>query len=270
MLRGALLGLGLALAPAVSLACTVAPHTMTEMPESVVEHDGTGIYRAWFDGPTTRYAHGVLGDEIEASELWVSSPTAANSCGVLTVRLDDAHVFEDLAPRLRDLDGDGAAEVIVVRSHRDQGAQLAIYGDAGDGESLALIAATPYIGRRNRWLAPIGVADLNGDGLQDIAYIDRPHLARTLRIWTYRPDGQGGGDLTEIAAASGVTNHRIGEDFITGGIRHCGDGPEIVTANADWTQVIVTVLAADGGLTARAVAPFSGDAIRNELGCRRG
>jgi hypothetical protein len=77
------------------------------------------------------------------------------------------------------------------------------------------------IGQRNRWLAPIGAADLDGDGRVEIAYVDRPHLARTLRVWRSRP----GGTLTEIATATGLTNHRIGEAFITGGIRDARRGP---------------------------------------------
>lgn len=264
MLRGAGLALWLCLSGGAAAACTVAPHTVTDMPESVVTHDGPGFSRAWFDGATTRYAHAVLGDGIEATRLMVSSPTSTHGCGVLIARLDADHVFEDLAPRLHDLDGDGAPEVIVVRTHVDRGAQLAIYGDAGDGETLRLIAATPYIGQTRRWLAPVGVADLDGDGAMEIAYIDRPHLAKTLRIWRYDA-----GTLREVAAASGLTNHRIGEDFISGGIRDCGAGPQIVTADADWRRVVLTTLARDGSLSARAVADFTPQAMANVLSCRR-
>ena len=83
-----------------------------------------------------------------------------------------------------------------------------------EGGDLRLVAATPNIGQRNRWLAPVAAADLDGDGATEIAYVDRPHLARRLRIWRFE-----GGSLTEIAALPGLTNHRIGEAFITGGLR---------------------------------------------------
>lgn len=267
-MRGAILALAMTALPGAGWACIVPVHTQGEMPETIVEHGGTGIYRAWFDGPTTRYAHGVLGDAIEATELWAEAPTAANSCSVLNVRLDEAHVFEDVAPRLLDLDGDGAAELIVVRSHRDLGAQLAIYGDAGDGAGLALIAATPYIGRSNRWLAPIGAADLDGDGMIEIAYIDRPHLARTLRVWRYVPGGLAGqGHLAEVASAGGLTNHRIGDPTIPGGIRDCGQGPEMVTADAGWSRVIATRLLPDGGLAALDIGPWTAGALNAALAC---
>ena len=121
----------------------------------------------------------------------------------------------------------------MVETHANTGAQLAIYDETGK------IASTPHIGTRNRWLAPIGAGDLDGDGHVEIAYIDRPHLARTLRVWRFIDGG-----LVEIAAGAGLTNHRIGERDIGGGIRDCGQGPEMITANADWSRVIATRLVA--------------------------
>ena len=91
------------------------------------------------------------------------------------------------------------------KSYREPGgARLAIYGVGGR------ITANDWIGRRIRWLAPIGAADFDGNGTIEIAYVDRPHLAKTLRVWRYRT-----GTLTQIATRPGVTNHRIGEVDIT-------------------------------------------------------
>ncbi len=219
-----------------------------------------GPVSAWYEDPTTRYPHGVLGDTVEAGTLAVQLP-ASPDCVTVRLSLPQDEVFEDLAPRLADLDGDGNAEIIVVQSHRARGARLAVYGI--EGETLRLRAATPHIGRPNRWLAPVGAADLDGDGATEIAYVDRPHLARILRVWRYRD-----GALTEIAAASGLTNHRIGEAFISGGIRDCGAGPEIVTANADWSRVMATRLAPDATLRARGLGPNTGPALDAALACR--
>ncbi len=181
------------------------------------------ITAAQFTEPTTRYPHGVLGDNVEygALELMVDGE-------ILTVSLPPDRVFEDLAPRLMDIDLDGALEVMVVESQNQTGAQLAVYNALGEK-----IAATPHIGTRFRWLAPIGAADLDGDGYIEIAYIDRPHLAKTLRIWRFKD-----GTLTEIASLPGLTNHKIGENFISGGIRDCGNGPQIIVTSADWSRII--------------------------------
>lgn len=249
-MRYLVLAAALAVAAGPLLACTVAPST--QMPETERNDPRYDVW-AWFEGPTTAYGHGVLGDTIEATRVRLFTPLVDGAaCRSVTADAGEGHVFEDVAPRLQDLDGDGRAEVIVVRSSFTKGAQLAIYAE--DGDKLTLIASTPYIGRRNRWLAPIGAADLDGDRAIEIAYIDRPHLAKVLRVWRYK-DGQ----LSEVAAGSGLTNHRIGERDIAGGIRDCGQGPELITANADWTQIIATQFM-DGKLTAQAIGPHEGRA----------
>lgn len=137
------------------------------------------IVSARYDGPTTRYPHGVLGDDIEYDTLVVRLSDGRE----MSARWARDIVFEDLAPRVVDVDGDGAPEVVVVESHEAQGARLAVWGLV-DG-SLAAKAATPFIGTRFRWLAPAAVADLDGDGLVELAYVDRPHLAKVLRVWRY-------------------------------------------------------------------------------------
>ncbi len=106
-----------------------------------------------YDAPTDRYPHGVLGDELEWGALILELDS-----GTRVLRLPANRVFEDTAPRLVDLEGDGAPEVVVVESDASAGARLAVYDADG------LVAATPFIGTRFRWLAPVGAADLDGDG----------------------------------------------------------------------------------------------------------
>ncbi|WP_050602628.1 VCBS repeat-containing protein [Ruegeria sp. 6PALISEP08] len=186
------------------------------------------IKAAKFTEPTTRYAHGVLGDNVEYGALELRVQNTDSNLKTVTIRLSEDRVFEDLAPRLLDIGADGTPEAIVVESQDQLGAQLSIYDASGKK-----VAATPHIGTRFRWLAPIGAADLDGDGHVEIAYIDRPHLAKTLRIWRFKDGG-----LTEIAALPGLTNHKIGEDFISGGLRICDDHPELIVASADWARII--------------------------------
>ncbi|MAE92846.1 MAG: hypothetical protein CMI67_25260 [Pelagibaca sp.] len=202
--------------------------------------------------PTTRYDHGVLGDAVEWGALRLSRAGAPD----LLIRLPQTRVFEDLAPRLVDLGALRAA--MVVESDLQRGARLALY--TADG----LFAATPFIGQRNRWLAPVGAADLDGDGQVELAYVDRPHLAKRLRIWRVVPGAQ---ELREVASAEDLTNHRIGWDHIAGGLRDCGDGPEVVLASGDWGRVIVARLRA-GGITRDALGPYSEAAMAQALACR--
>ncbi len=146
---------------------------------------------------------------------------------------------------------------MVVETDLALGARLSLYGAEG------LYAATPFIGQSHRWLAPVAAGDLDGDGAVELAYVDRPHLARTLRVWRLAS-----GKLTPVAALDGVTNHQIGWDFIAGGRRDCGAGPEMVLASGDWRRVVAVRLTA-GTLEKTTLGPFTGvDDIAAALACR--
>ena len=200
-----------------------------------------GIARADYAEPTTRYDHAVLGDGVEYGALALITDTGRR----LTLRLPAHRVFEDVAPRLVDLEGDGSAEVLVVETDVDLGARVAVYGADG------LIAADGFVGQPHRWKAPLGAADLDGDGRVEIAYVDRPHLARTLVILRRE-----GARLVPVARMAGVTNHRIGQDHVSGGIGPCG---AMMLADPDWTRALAVTW--DGtGFATRDLGPYRGRA----------
>lgn len=229
----------------------------SDFPESLVSAQiDSGIQSAWYDDATKRYAHGVLGDAIEPSTLVVTDDQGCTH----SVELDEAHVFEDLAPRLADIDQTAGVEVITVRSHQNYGAQVAVY-QLSDNK-LNLLTSTPYIGTSNRWLAPVGIADFNNDGDMDIAFVDRPHLAKTLRVWSYRD-----GELTQIASKPGFSNHRIGEDFISGGSKTCDGVTTMITADAYWSRILATTMQ-DKQLVSVDIGEFTGtDSLDEALLC---
>lgn len=221
----------------------------------------SNILGAAYGGPTDRYDHGILGDAIEWGTLEFSldmcPECALMKRGSARITLPENRVFEDLEPRVVDLDNDGFNEVIVVETDLNLGARLAVYDMSG------LVAATPFIGSSHRWLAPVGAADFDGDGYMEIAYIDRPHLARELMIWRFKDR-----ELEFVTSLGRLTNHQIGQDFISGGVRTCNGVPEIITVNGNWSRVMATRLEV-GVLTARDIGPFKGQAsLRRALKCK--
>ena len=191
-----------------------------------------GIAKAWYDKDSDIYGHRIMGSIAEHLRLNAELTDGTVVTLDLAAGGKPTHVFEDMAPRLADMDGDGLPELVVVETDVTAGAALAIYGLLDGG--LKKLAETPHIGSPFRWLAPVGVGDFNGDGRMDVAYVDRPHLAKLLRVWSFD-----GSSLIEIARASGLTNHRIGDEVITGGVRTCGGQDQMVVLSGDWKRIFV-------------------------------
>ncbi len=175
----------------------------------VAESDGV-IREAYFIKPTSRYRHGVLGDAIEAGGVRVLLENGETS----DLTLPSDSVFEDLKPRLHDIDRDGAHELVLVRSSVDAGASVVVAG-MRDGQ-LEIAATAEPIGRPNRWLNPVGVADFDGDGDLEIAIVRTPHIGGILIL--YRMEGA---ELVVDHEARGFSNHFIGSREL--GMAHIAD-----------------------------------------------
>lgn len=160
------------------------------------KHD---IARAWFAEPTEAYDHGVLGDKVEATALVIERTDGSR----YTVKLGADAVFEDLEPRLADLDGDGKDEIIVIKSYLARGSALAVIAERKG--KYEIVAETPPLGSPHRWLNPAGIGDFNGDGKTDIALVRQPHAVGQLELWSYI-----GGSLRKTAEMPDTSNHVIG------------------------------------------------------------
>jgi len=170
-----------------------------QLPQSRLARSKGRVSAAWLIGATRRYTHGVLGDSLEASGLIVET----NAGKELRLNLPANRVFEDLEPRLIDLDDNSQSEIILVESDLKQGASLAVFGIV-DGR-IRKRSATPFIGTANRWLNPLGVGDFDGDGILDIALVETPHIGGILRLYRFTTP-----KLTLYAEFTGVSTHNLG------------------------------------------------------------
>lgn len=180
-------------------AAPKADHPEGALPDGKVATGSRDIARAWLAEPTTRYDHGILGDKIEAGGLVIETHDGKRQ----TVRLRDDAVFEDLEPRLADLDGDGHDVIVVVKSYLKRGSSLAVI--ATRHGKYEIVAETPPLGAPHRWLDPVGAADFNGDGKIDLALVRQPHVVGALELWSWN-----GGTLRKVAELPGIANHIAG------------------------------------------------------------
>lgn len=157
------------------------------------------VDRAWLGAPTKRYGHGVLGDAIEAGALYLGRPDGP----LLSLILDDDAVFEDRYPRFADMDGDGASEILLVKSYLKAGGALVLIDPKIS--PLSITAEAEAIGTPNRWLNPVGVGDVDGDGRPEALVVITPHIGGTLTAYEWNGDR-----LTIDHEIHGFSNHAIG------------------------------------------------------------
>lgn len=159
---------------------------------------GDGGHIAVLGGPDgRRYAHGVLGDTIEATRLlWLERHGLEP---LRSLDLEAPHVFEDIG--LRPVQGSqwgGAAGLLSVRSGPEGGQLVLVTAHPTQPRGLHLAAVGDTVGGFHRWLAP------TAQGRHWLA-VHTPHIGGVLHV--YHQDGQ---RLTRRRLMGDVSTHTIG------------------------------------------------------------
>ncbi|MGE3712279.1 MAG: FG-GAP repeat domain-containing protein, partial [Hyphomicrobiaceae bacterium] len=175
------------------------PKVDKRLPHAKLVKGRRNVAAVWFSQPSTEYRHDPFGTGEHAKTLMVSTAERR----ILRLDLPRFSVFEDLVPRLADLDGDGRDEVIVVRSRVHRGASLAVVRVLAN--ALVVAAETPPLGTPFQWLNPAGVGDFDGDGKPEIAIVVTPEEEGELQFWVFHDNR-----LELVASETDVSNHAPG------------------------------------------------------------
>ncbi len=179
-------------------------HALPDARITLGDLDGDGTPEAVvLSDPTDRYAHGVLGDRLEAASLTVIGlrSYALDLRGRFT--LPPPAVFEDLVPILAPIDASAKPAVLLARSAPGEGGAVVALGWR-DG-ALIPVAEGPGFGQSHRWTHLIGAADVSGDHAPEIIAVATPHLGGALTVFR-----RVGASLSRVARAAGYSSHAIG------------------------------------------------------------
>jgi hypothetical protein len=159
---------------------------------------GDGGHIAVLAGPDGhRYAHGVLGDAIEATRLlWLERHGLEP---LRSLDLEAPFVFEDIGLRpVERADAQGSSGLLTVRSGPDGGQLALVTADPAEPRRLRVAALGETVGGFHRWLAP------TTQGRHWMA-VHTPHIGGVLHV--YRHEDQ---RLTRRRLQSAVSTHVIG------------------------------------------------------------
>lgn len=185
--------------------------------------------------PTDRYAHGVLGDDLEAAavEIW------SDAEDLVHIEVGSPAVIEGLAPIIADVDGDDIPELIVTVSDADHGARIEAYSLEGD-----YLAGSEPIGQGYRWLHQLGVGAAGPAGETELIAVRTPHIGGVVEA--YRLEGD---RLERVASAPGYSSHQLGSANLDMALLADADGDgrlEVVVPTQDMTMLGALQRVADG------------------------
>ena len=168
------------------------------LPDSriLVDEDGRLLF---LSNPTDRYAHGVLGDSIEATGITLVE-TNPEPRVLQTISISEKDVIEGIYPIWADMNNDGEREIIVTLSNAQDGARILAFREDG-----SLLAEGPAIGTGYRWRHQLVVAPFGSSDENLLAVVRTPHIGGVLEFYKLN-----GNKLHIVKTISGVSTHSIG------------------------------------------------------------
>ena len=132
--------------------------------------------------PSTRYPHGIAGDQLEAAEITPLEAVPSLRV-VINIAIPRQRVVEGVLPIWADLNGDGQRDIIITQSDAEQGAQVVVYSKSGEQ-----LAAGPAVGRGNHWRHQPAVAPFGSNGEIELAEVLTPHIGGIAGLYRLNGD----------------------------------------------------------------------------------
>lgn len=152
-------------------------------------------------GPTDRYRHSILGDDLEATSVALVQITDQPEV-INTFSVPDEWVIESILPIWSDWDEDGEREILLTLSNDMSGAKLALYDEVGN-----LMAESRPIGKGFRWRHALTIAAFGSNGQRLLAEVQTPHIGGVVGFYSWSKEKK---SLELTASISGYSTHDIG------------------------------------------------------------
>ncbi len=171
---------------------------ITALPDGRIVENSEGAM-AVLTSPSSRYEHGVLGDELEAEGMSVLKRKNGGYILDREITPESGGVFEGIAPFWFDTE-EGQA-LAITESVDGRGSRVSVYAPDGN-----LISAGPFFDEPQKWRHLIAAGPFGPNGETELVATRTPHLEAITEF--YRLNGETG-DIELVATGDGYPTHTI-------------------------------------------------------------
>ncbi|HEY5728410.1 MAG TPA: hypothetical protein VIS72_00050 [Anaerolineales bacterium] len=188
--------------------------------------------------PTTRYDHGIAGDDLEASAIMLLE-TEPELRVIQTITIADLDVIEGISAIWTDIDNDGARDIIVTLSNNITGARIVAYREDG-----TLLAESEPIGLGHRWRHQIALAQFEPNEPPLLVDVRTPHIGGIVEFLEFND-----GKLVSVREYKGFSTHSIGSRNLDSALAGDFNNDGIIELLApDQRHINLSIISMDGAV----------------------
>jgi hypothetical protein len=163
------------------------------LPDARIAISDTGL-GALYAASTTRYDHGILGDNLEGEMAVIYNPETLSET---RIALPDNDVFEGVMPFWADIDEDGTHDLVTTVSNVEVGARIRVYRTDG-----TMLAEGDPINEGDHWRHQLAFGAFGANGEHELVTVRTPDTGGVVEYYRYQD-----GKLVLTAEQPGYTSH---------------------------------------------------------------